>query len=147
MISVWTGWNWSLFLTHPTYWNKCMTSENAQCSSKSGFWIFKISRKIRVLKQSQSALFCSVTHITMLFVFIHVMNIWNQSIQAFVTSFGPFCDRSCKLIYWHKISCRPMRVKYKHFTTIWEHICDNFPTDFISTSLMWWSSMRGVETL
>ena len=47
--------NSSLFLAHPTYWNKCMTSENAQCSSRSGFQIFKISREIRVLKQSQSA--------------------------------------------------------------------------------------------
>ena len=24
----WTVWNWSLFLTYPTYWNKCMTSQN-----------------------------------------------------------------------------------------------------------------------
>ena len=46
----WTVWNRSLFLAHPTYWNKCMTSKNAQCSSRSGFWIFKISRKIRILK-------------------------------------------------------------------------------------------------
>ena len=23
----WTVWNWSLFLTHPTYWYKCMTSK------------------------------------------------------------------------------------------------------------------------
>ena len=46
----WTVWNWSLFLAHPTYWNKCMTSENAQRSSRSGFRIFKISLDIRVLK-------------------------------------------------------------------------------------------------
>ena len=25
----WTVWNWSLFVAHPTYWNKCMTSKNA----------------------------------------------------------------------------------------------------------------------
>ena len=25
----WTVWNWCLLLTHPTYWNKCMTSRNA----------------------------------------------------------------------------------------------------------------------
>ena len=37
--------NWSLFLAHPTYWNTCTTSQNAQCSSRSGFRIFKISRK------------------------------------------------------------------------------------------------------
>ena len=96
----WIVRNWCLFLAHPTYWNKCMTSENAQCSSKSGFRIFKISREVRVLKQSQSALFGSITHMTMLFVFTSVMKIWNQSIQTFVTGFGPFCDRSRKLINW-----------------------------------------------
>ena len=53
--------NWSLFLTHPTYRNKCMTSKNAQCSTRRRFWILNISFKIGVLKQSQSALFCSVT--------------------------------------------------------------------------------------
>ena len=31
--------------------------------------------------------------------------------------------------------------------TIWEHTCDNSPTDFISSSLKWWSSMHGVDTL
>ena len=72
--------NWRLFLTHPTYWNKRMASENAQCSTWSGFRIFKISRKVRILKQSQSALFCSVSHIR--------------------TLFGPFCDRSCKCVHW-----------------------------------------------
>ena len=42
----WTVWNWSLFLTHPTYWNKCMTSKNAECSTWCRFWVLKISRKI-----------------------------------------------------------------------------------------------------
>ena len=90
----WTVRNSSLFLAHPTYGNKCKTS------SRSGFWIFKNSREVRVLEQSQSALFSSISHMTILFVFTRVMNIWNQSIQAFVTSLGPFCDGSCKLIYW-----------------------------------------------
>ena len=73
---------------------------NMQCSSRSGFWILKISCKSRVLKQSQSALFSNVTHIAILFVFTCVMNVWNQSNQAFVTSFGSFCNRSCKFIHW-----------------------------------------------
>ena len=46
----WTVRNSSLFLAHPTYWNKCVTSKKAQCSSRSGFWIFKISCDVRVLK-------------------------------------------------------------------------------------------------
>ena len=41
----------------------------------------------------------------------------------------------------HRISGRPIRAKYKHFRTIWEHTCDNSPTDFIS-SFKWWSSMQ-----
>ena len=47
----------------------------------------------------------------------------------------------------HKISGRPILAKYKHFRTIWEHVCDNSPTDFNSSSLKWWSSMHGVDTL
>ena len=40
------------FFTYQTFWNKCRTSKKAQRSSKSGFRIFKISREVRVLKQS-----------------------------------------------------------------------------------------------
>ena len=47
----------------------------------------------------------------------------------------------------HRISGRPIRAKYKNFGAIWEHTCDNSPTDFISSSLKWWSSMHGVDTL
>ena len=36
---------------------------------------------------------------TTLFVFTCVMNVRYQSMQAFVTSIGPFCNRSCKLIH------------------------------------------------
>ena len=43
----------------------------------------------------------------------------------------------------HRISGRPIRAKYKHFRTIWEQVLDNSPTDFISSSLKWWSSMHG----
>ena len=39
-----------------------MTFKNAQCSTRCRFWILKISCKIGVLKQSQSALFCSASH-------------------------------------------------------------------------------------
>ena len=66
----------------------------------SGFWVLKISCKIGVLKQSQSALFCSITHITILFALTSVMNVRYQSIQAFVTGLGSFCDRSRNFIHW-----------------------------------------------
>ena len=47
----------------------------------------------------------------------------------------------------HRISGLPIRAKYKHFGTIWEHPFDNSPTDFNSSSLKWWSAMHGVDTL
>ena len=75
--------NCGLLLTHPTYWNKCMTSKEAQCSTRNKFWVFKISRKIGVLKQSQPALLCSITHMTILFVFTCVMDVRYQANQSF----------------------------------------------------------------
>ena len=63
-------------------------------------WISNLQDLLRIQSPWQSALFCSITHMTIFFVFTRVMNIWNQSIQAFVTSFGPFCYGSCELIYW-----------------------------------------------
>ena len=86
------------FVSYTSNW--CMTSKNAQCSTRSRFWILKISSKIWVLKQSQSALFGSISHMTILSVFTCVMNVWNQSIQAFVTCFGPLSDWSCKFVHW-----------------------------------------------
>ena len=47
----------------------------------------------------------------------------------------------------NRISGRPIRAKYQYFKTIWEHTCDNPPTNFISSSLKWWTSMHGVDTL
>ena len=47
----------------------------------------------------------------------------------------------------HKKSGLPIRVKYKHFRIIWAHSSDNSPTEPISSSLNWWSSIHGVATL
>ena len=47
----------------------------------------------------------------------------------------------------HRISSLTIRGKYKNLRIIWEHTYDNSPTDFISCSLKWWSSMHGVDTL
>ena len=64
------------------------------------FWVLEISRKIGVLKQSQSALFCCVTRIAILFVFTCMMDVRYQTIQSFITGFGPFRNRSCKFVHW-----------------------------------------------
>ena len=78
-----------------------MTSKNAQCSTWCIFWILKISCKIGVLKESQSALFSSITHTTiLLLVFTCMMNVGDQTSQASVTSSCPLRDRSCKFLHW-----------------------------------------------
>ena len=123
--------NGSLFLTHPTFKNKCMTSRNAQCSSWSGFGIFKISRKVRVLKQSQSALLSSISHITMLFVFT-LCDEYMKSIDSAV------CHKLWSILWWigaslftdHRISGRPIRAKYKHFRTILRRYFGQFSNRF-----------------
>ena len=76
-----------------------VSPENAQNSSRCWFWVFEISCKIRVVKQSQPALLCCVSHIRILLVFTRVVYVKNQTSQAFVTSFGPFCNCSCKFLY------------------------------------------------
>ena len=48
--------------------------------------------KIGVLKQSQSPLFGSVSHMTILFVITCVMDVRDQTRYSFVTDFGPFSD-------------------------------------------------------
>ena len=122
--------------------------KNAQCSTRSGFWIFQISCKIGVLKQSQSALFGSVTHMTILFVFTCVMNIRNQSTSGVCHRLWSYfvMDRA-SLFTDQRISGLQIRAKHKHLRTIWKQTFDNSPTDFNPSSLKWWSSMHEVETL
>ena len=105
-------------------------------------WIFKIAKDVRVLKQSQSALFCSGTHIS------HVW--WTSEINQFRRlshALVHFVVERASLFTDHKMSRRPILAKCKHFRTIWEHVVDNSPTDFISSSLKWWSSMHGADAL
>ena len=85
------------FLAHPTCWHKRVTSENAE------FLVMLIlslhSCTIRVLKESKSALLCCVSHITILPVFTCMMNVRDQTRQAFVTRICPFCDRTSKFVH------------------------------------------------
>ena len=91
-------WNRSLFLAHPAYWYKRVTSENAQESSWCWFWVFEVSRKIRVVKQFKCASLCCASRITMLSVINCVMNVRDQTCQSFVTWFYPFRYRTCKFV-------------------------------------------------
>ena len=77
----------------------CVTPENAQNSSWCWFWVFEISRTIRVLRQCQPVLLCCVSHVTILSVFICVMNVWDQSRHTFFTCFCPSHDRTSKFVH------------------------------------------------
>ena len=50
---------------------------------------------------NSSSLHCLTvfSHITILFVFTCMIQVRDQKRKSFVTSFGPFCDRSCKFIH------------------------------------------------
>ena len=89
-----------------------MTSEDAQCSSRSGFRIFKISREVRVLKQSQSALFRSISpHDNT--VCIHTYDEYMKSIDSggLSQALVHFVMDRASLFTDHKISGRPTRAK------------------------------------
>ena len=74
---------------------------------------------------------------------IYEINRFRRLSQALVH----FVMNRASLFTDHNISGRPILAKYKHFRTIWEHVFDSSPTDFVSSSLKWWSSMHGVDTL
>ena len=62
-------------------------------------------------------------------------------------AFDHFVIDRASLFTDHRVSGRPIRAKFQDFRTIWEHTCDNSLKDFISSSLKWWSSMQGEDTL
>ena len=65
---------------------------------------------------------------------------------AFVTSSVHFVIARASFFRGHERSGLPIRAKYSYFRTICEHTFDNSPTDPISSSLHWWSSIHGVAT-
>ena len=137
-----------LFLAHPTYWNQCMTSKNTQESTWCWFCLFQISCKIRVLKQSQSALFGNVSLMTKLFC-SHMYDECTRSNALNV------CHMLLSILWPHeqvcsrtiKIAGLQIRAKHRQFRTICEQTVDSSPTDPFSSSLKWWSSKHGVATL
>ena len=128
-------------------WEQMYDCRNTQHALRGRFRIFKISCKVRILEQSQSAFLCSISNMTRLLIIARVVDIRYQTSQASVTSFCPFVTSRASLSTDHRMSGLPMRAKYRHFRTICEQTFDNSPTDFISSSLKWWSSMHGVDTL
>ena len=106
-------------------------------------------RKIGVLKQSQSALFSSIKHIAILFC-IHMCDECMKSIDFRLLSQAlvHFVIDRASLFTDHRISGRPNSCQVStcqnHLRVyMWQFSKQNF----ISSSLKWWSSMHGVDTL
>ena len=110
--------------------------ESSRSPAKSESWNSVSLHWVTVLPTWQHFLYSQVWWIYEINRFRHL----SQTLIHFMM------DRA-SLFAVHRISGRPIRVKYKHFRTIWEHTCDNSPTDFISSSLKWRSSMHGVDSL
>ena len=83
--------------------------KKSQCLTRSGFWVHKISRKIKVLKQSQSALFSSITHMIILFVFTCVMKYEFNRFRRLSHALVHFVMDRASLFTDHRISGRPIR--------------------------------------
>ena len=108
-----------------------MASENAQCSTWCRCWVFKISCKIGVLKQSQPAFLQYYPHNNA--VCNHMW--WMQEIKrdnSLSQALVHFVIDRASLFTAHSISGRPIRAECKNFRTIWERTFDNSPTDFNS---------------
>ena len=110
--------------------------ESSRSPAKSESWNSPSLHCLAVLPTWQ---YCLYSHVW----WIYEINRFRRLSQALVH----FVIDRASLFTDHRISGRPIRAKYKHFRTIWEHTCDNSPTDFNSSSLKWWSSMHGVDTL
>ena len=97
--------------------------------------------------ESQSAVFCSITDMTILFVITCVMmyeiNLADRLSQAPVN----LVTERASLFTDQRMSGLPIHAKHKHFKTICEHTLDNSPTDSSSSFLKWRSSKQGLETV
>ena len=99
-------------------------------------FLLKLTSSLQGLLQNQNVeniiLICIVVlcfpH-AMLFEFTCVMNVRDQTRQAFVTRFCHFVTARASLFTDHKISSLPISAKYEHFRTICEQTADNSPTD------------------
>ena len=112
--------------------------ESSRSAAKSESWNWN-SPSLHCLAVSPTWQYCLSSQVWWIFE-INRFRRLSQALVHFVM------DRA-SLFTDHRISGRPIRAKYKHFRTIWEHTCDNSPTDLNSSSLKWWSSMHGVDTL
>ena len=112
--------------------NVWLPNMHSACPTWSRFRIFEISRKVRVLKLSQTTLMCCVSHMTYC-QYSLVKCMWEMKrAKRLSLALVHFVIARASLLTDHRISGLPMRAKHKHFRTIREHTSDNSPTDFNS---------------
>ena len=110
--------------------------ESSRSPAKSESWK---SPSLHCLAVSPTWQYCLYSQVWWIFEINRVRRL-SQALVHFVI------DRA-SLFTDHKISGRPILANYKQIRTIWENTFDNSPTDFNSSSLIWWSSIHGDDTL
>ena len=89
-----------------------------------------------------------VSHMPIRSVVTCLMNVGDQTIQAFVTSSCQCCDCSSKFVSQTKGQvCHFVPTTSILKNTICEHTLDKFPTVSCSSFLKLWSSKQRIETL
>ena len=114
----------------------------------SGLWDWKHAVAVCTLSLSTTSVnFYSFPHNNI--ACIHMCDECTRSNAPSVCHklFVHFVTARASLFTDHRISGLPIRAKYTHVRTMCEQTVDNSPTDPISSSLNWWSSIHGVATL
>ena len=110
--------------------------ESSRSAAKSESWN---SPNLHCLAVFPTWQYCLHSHVWWMYE-IKRFKRWSQALVHYVIDRASFFTD-------HRISGVPIRAKCKHFRTIWEQTFDNSPADLNSSSLKWWSSMHGVDTL
>ena len=115
-------WSWCLFLAHPTHWHERVTSEYAQESTWCWFWVFQVSGKNQspetILNLHCCAIFptwqdCLNSHVWWMNEIYRAKRLTQALVHLVIARASLSTD--------HRLSGLPMRAKYKHCRTIWEH--------------------------
>ena len=134
---------WRLLLTHANYKNNVRLPKIHKIPPEVDFLNLQDpSAKSESLAQSQSTMLRRITHMTMLSVVICVMNVWNQTSQAFVTCSCPYSDWLSKFVdrpqnVWSSNSCHVQACQDNMWANFWQ-----FSTDSSSSCLNAWIDAR-----
>ena len=100
--------------------------ESSRSPAKSESWNSPILHCFGVLPTWQ---YCLYSHVWWMEEIKRDNRLSQASVHFVIDRVNLFTDQ--------RISGLRMRARFQHFRTIWEHTCDNSPTDFNSSSLNW----------